>query len=380
MPHLIISTVGTSLLTNFAARHLGGEAVILLRDTANYRERELTVEKRNDIDTIATKVKVQLKSAAIEELRRLSAELNGIYTYYGQEVYSSGHLKADHHVLIATDTYQALQTARLVDDQLRRTGFNSIEIMAPQGLSARDCGSFTNGVNEIVRWCELTLPGYRQQQYHIVFNLIGGFKSLQGYMNTLGMFYADEIIYIFEAPSAGLIRIPRLPVVMDEVPVLYEKAVLFALIENGYLAGSDEVKGVPEIYLYYDHEERCTLSTWGLLIWERNKRNILGGDQLFHFPALVYEKSFEKDFQSITDKDRRANIQNTLAKVSLLFQEQGLAGLRRHGGLEYENYKGLPKEGLGHFRLDRGWRVSCVPDSQVLRLRHVGLHDVNENP
>jgi hypothetical protein len=50
----------------------------------------------------------------------------------------------------------------------------------------------------VIRWCQDTLPGYRESGYHIVFNLTGGFKSIQGWMQTLGMFYADEIVYIFE--------------------------------------------------------------------------------------------------------------------------------------------------------------------------------------
>jgi hypothetical protein len=38
-------------------------------------------------------------------------------------------------------------------------------------------------------------------------------------MNTLGMFYADEVIYIFEAKTADLIRIPRLPIVNGHLKI-----------------------------------------------------------------------------------------------------------------------------------------------------------------
>lgn len=227
------------------------------------------------------------------------------------------------------------------------------------------------------------MPGYRQSHYRVVFNLVGGFKSLQGYMNTLGMFYADEIIYIFEAPTADLIRIPRLPVTMDDVPVLRQKASLFALMENGHLAEREEVADVPEIYLEFDQEGCCTLSTWGLLVWKRNKRKILS-DGLLEFPALVYERSFLKDYQAIVDGDFRTDIQSTLAKVSLIYRERGLEGLRRDGGLLYEDYENRRDSSgrkIGHFRLSQSRRVSCVPDGQVLRLCRVGEHDdVNKNP
>ncbi|NHM26265.1 CRISPR-associated protein [Desulfofundulus sp. TPOSR] len=381
MPELILSTVGTSLLTNYVNKKNSRELKSLFITTANMVEKELSPYQKDVIDGVVAEVGNVLQNAGYEEMRQLCAELNGLLGYYGRDFYSRDFSR-DHHVLVATDTYQGHAAARLLAEHLKRLGFNSVELMVPPRLSTRDCSSFTSGVNEVVRWCEETLPGYRQNRYRIVFNLVGGFKSLQGYMNTLGMFYADEIIYIFEAPSADLIRIPRLPVVMDEIPVLREKAVIFALMENGYIATKEEIQGIPEIYLESDQQGSYTLSTWGLLIWKRNKQKILSG-RLLAFPSLTYERSFEKDYHSITDSARRADIQTTLAKVSLLYRERGLEGLRRDGGLQYKDYENVRDSSgkkIGHFRLNQGWRISCLPDGQVLRLRHVGPHSVNESP
>lgn len=382
MPNLIISTVGTSLLTNYAGKQKDRRLNQLLRDTANAREKELSEEQRNTIDNAVYAVEFSLQNAVPTELSSLSAELNGLYSYYGQDFWS-GSPGMDYHVLLATDTYQGRKTAYLLKEHLKNKGIKAVEIFVPRGLSTRDCSSFTSGINEIIAWCEDTLPGYRQSRYRVVFNLVGGFKSLQGYMNTLGMFYADEIIYIFEAPTADLIRIPRLPVVMDDIPVLRQKASLFALLENGYLAGKEEVADVPEIYLEFDQEGSYTLSTWGLLVWKRNKEKILGED-LFDFPALVCERTFIKDYQSITERAFRADVQSALAKVSVIYRERGLEGLRRDGGLLYEDYENARDSSgrkIGHFRLNLDRRVSCLPDGPVLRLRHVGEHDkVNDNP
>ncbi len=380
MPYLIVSTIGTSLLTNFAVSCEDRSVSLLLRETANLREKELSQEERETIDRIVQDVETRLSEAKPGEMRRSSAELNGIYGYYGQEVNKKQLLARDVHILIATDTYQGKETAHLVERHLRALGVGMVQVLVPYGLSTRDCSSFSTGINQIVKWCEETLPGYARAGYRIVFNLVGGFKGLQGYMNTLGMFYADEIIYIFEAPSADLIRIPRLPVLLDEIPVLRQKAALFAMMVHGYLASREEVEGIPEICLDFDDQGSCTLSTWGLLIWERNKERVLG-DHLQQFPGLVYEKSFEKDFQAIKDKTRRADLQATLAKVSLLFRSRGLEGLRSDSGLLYENYAGLKRTGIGHFRLNRNWRVSCQAAGSVLRLCHVGSHDyVNNKP
>lgn len=380
MPNLLVSTVGTSLLTNYVLGRRDSGLQIVLRDTANAQERELTKQQQSAIDGIAEEVAERLVRASPEEIRRMSAELNGVFAYYGQEAFSA--LPAgDYHVLIATDTYQGQKTAFLVRDCLKRLGAGAVEIIAPAGLSTRECLGFTKGINELIKWCEEVLTVYRQQKYHIVFNLVGSFKSLQGYMNTLGMFYADEMIYIFEAPSADLIRIPRLPVTMSDVSVLRKKAALFVLMEHGYLASREEVKDIPEIYLDFDEGGACTLSTWGLLVWERNKKEILGGAELLPFPNLHYEKSFERDFARIGDKDLKAAIQSELGKVSLIYKERGLGGLRADTGFLYKDYKGLKEEGIGHFRLSQGWRVSCRPEGDLLRLRHVGDHDyVTSNP
>lgn len=199
-------------------------------------------------------------------------------------------------------------------------------------------------------------------------------------MNTLGMFYADEVIYIFEAKTADLIRIPRLPIRMDTQPVLEEKAKIFLLLENGYIARKDEVEEIPEIYLDCDEREHCTLSEWGLLVWEENKRNILEKAPLLDFEGLSYEKSFIKDFERL-EKTIKSDVLATLAQVAQIFKEKGLAGLRAHSGLQYKDYQGLADKKVGHFRLSRDYRVSCRAEGTVLQLRHVGPHDyVNNNP
>lgn len=373
MPKVMVSTVGTSLLTNHVLGRGDPGLQALLRDTANAREKELTKEQKAAIDEIAKEVADRLAAASIPEMRRMSAELNGVFGYYGQEAFS-GLPPADPHILVATDTYQGQRTAELVRDCLKRRGAGAVEILAPEGLSTRDCAAFTKGMNEVIRWCEEVLTAYRQQNYYVVFNLVGSFKSLQGYMITLGMFYADEMVYIFEAPSADLIRIPRLPVAVGDEPILREKAALFVLMEHGYLPAQEEVKGIPEIYLDFE-EGVCTLSTWGLLLWQRKKKEILAEADLLPFPHLRYEKSFERDFAHIGDRNMRAAILSELGKVSLIYGEKGLAGLRADPGFLYKDYETLKDERIGHFRLSRGWRVSARPDAGFLRLLRVGPHD-----
>jgi CRISPR/Cas system-associated protein Csm6 len=71
---------------------------------------------------------------------------------------------------------------------------------------------------ELIEWCEQTPPTFREKQIKVVFNLTGGFKSTNGWLQTLGMFYAGEIVYIFESQSE-MLRIPRIPVAIDTAAV-----------------------------------------------------------------------------------------------------------------------------------------------------------------
>lgn len=388
MPVVLISTLGTSLLTN-VSRQVQNNSLEQeetgknlpsyeeLRDTANLKEGEIITETKNKLKSLQEIVNQRLKKSNPKQLRALSAELNGIYAYYNQ-VFDKSARRRDVHWLIATDTYQGQLVAETVEGHLRDIGFSNIISYTPEGLDTSNTASFTHGIREIVSWCEECLLPYKEKGFYVIFNLVGGFKSLQGYLNTLGMFYADEILYIFESRGAELLRIPRLPIKLDELPVLQEKAELLARIVNGYLARGDEVKGIPELMLETDGEV-FILSPWGLLLWERNKNNILGNSNLFSFPHIVVKESFAKDYKRVTDVKRKAKIQDKLAKVSVIYGEKGLEGLREDQGLKYETYRGQKGgEQVDHFYLDKSWRITCVVKDGALHLRRVGPHDLNE--
>ena len=379
MQRLIVSTVGTSLLSNMA-REKGGETEQILRDTANLEDHQIKEEEKAVILQLAQEASKKLENSSPQEARRLSAELNGIWGYYFNVLQENR--SQDVHCLVSTDTFQGKLTAGLLEEYLRGKDFRVLGVFSPPGLSTADNQSFSKGIKQIVKWCHEVIAEYHRQGYSVVFNLVGSFKSLQGFMNTLGMFYDDEILYIFEAKTADLIRIPRLPIRIEPQPIFMERAKVFALMAEGYIASQEEVKGIPEIYLDMDEQGFATLSEWGFLIWNENEKEILGSLPLekFNFKGFKYEKSFEKDFEKL-DKTRRADIISTLAQVAVIYQEKGLAGLREHTGLLYEDYQGLKERKIGHFRLDLDWRISCKEDKGVLSLRHVGSHDyVNNNP
>ena len=192
MLQVTVSTCGTSIFTNGTAR----EDVNFLRENANKKEAEHTPAELRKIDELIAAKLDALTSASLKEVQKLSAELNGFISFYGNGA-NLDEAQQNIHYLIHTDTYQGVKAAELIRAWGCHNGIN----MQPVKIDDLNTGSveeFRLGVNNLVEWCAWILPGYRSQGYSVIFNLVGGFKSLQGYMQTLGMFYADETVYIFE--------------------------------------------------------------------------------------------------------------------------------------------------------------------------------------
>jgi CRISPR/Cas system-associated protein Csm6 len=164
----VVSTVGTSLLTNLATTDAERA---LLRDSANQRDDELSAQVSTFLETLAERLDQLLATAEVSRLRRASAELNGLYGLYGGSIPSGSQ---DIHFLLGTDTAQGRCTAEALSRHLRARGLVTEVYVAP-GLSTRSTAAFTEGITAVIRWCEETLEGYRQAGYRIVFNLVGSF-------------------------------------------------------------------------------------------------------------------------------------------------------------------------------------------------------------
>jgi putative CRISPR-associated protein (TIGR02619 family) len=368
----VLSSVGTSLLTNRADR----AQQAILRDAANLTRAQLDEVQRTLIDELALAAGQYLARATVAERRRAGAELNGLYGLLGERP-GSGRL--DMHFLLATDTAQGRAAAEVIAGLLRADGL-ACDVVVPPGLSTRSQAAFADGIRAVIRWCEETLPDYKAAGYQVIFNLVGSFKSLQGYLNTIGMFYADEIIYIFESPAAELIRIPRLPIRVD-LQLLAEQRELFALLADALIVPAERLAGWPEALWEPDGQGSATLSAWGLLLWNQQKHELLSRN-LLQLPGLVPTATFRREFDGHADAQERVKLQETLATVSHLLQENQLdtAALKRHPGLQYDNYAGRHAN-IGHFRVTRGLRVSCETSADGLVLHRFNREEeVNARP
>jgi putative CRISPR-associated protein (TIGR02619 family) len=369
-PKVIVSTVGTSLLTSQIDRQQESDWFPQLTKYANKKSEQLLVEEATQLCELSQRATNKLSAGKQENARKASAELNGIYGIYQNDL-SQG--RCDIHFLITTDTAQGQTTATIISKYLSDKGIVNVTSFIPPGLSTATTQDFSGGIDAVIEFLEKQIEPLRKD-YEVIFNLTGSFKSLQGYMNTLGMFYADKIVYIFEGASSELITIPRLPITIDQSKLI-PYATTLALLAKGDGLKAATVKGLPE-GLIAEIDGYYILSNWGNVIWQREKESLLG-DKLVDFPGLIYHDKFREDFKHFSSADRTI-LQETLAQVSYLFTTHGnstqpLIG----GGLQYSP---LVSKGVDHFRVNLSMRVTCLPEDGKLVLYRYGRHDIEDNP
>lgn len=270
MPFTIVSTCGTSLLTNLA-RGQKDLSTIVVHNANIKNPQNIPEADRAALETLLQQVRDTLENCnEIKILRNLAAEINGISHLFGTGWPTGQNL----HFLISTDTWLGQQTARCVQEWLQRQG-EIAEVVTIPDLNTKDILSFQSGLAELLRWCAENLSQFRQKGLKVIFQLSGGFKSVQGFMQTLAHFYADETVYIFEGGD-DVLRIPRLPLRMDLQELVAAHFELFSrLAANAPVAASEIPPTLPET-LVQIIDDQATLTVWGDLVWDQNGKTLLG--------------------------------------------------------------------------------------------------------
>lgn len=202
----VLSPCGASLLNNQS-----GAFAALLRQYANAKnEGDVPPQDRQKIKYVISIAATKLASADLTSVSKLSAELNAI-----SKLYANASSVRKQNVVLCTDTWLGEEAAKLVVEWLCRQGFNA-NLERRQDLQTKNLDTFRIALSDLVAWCESTIPGYRQRGYRVIFNLTGGFKSINGFLQALAMVYADETVSVFESESE-LLRLPRLPINLSEL-------------------------------------------------------------------------------------------------------------------------------------------------------------------
>jgi len=389
MPKLVISTVGTSVLTNQIDRDIDENGCYeRLQQTANYTDNEIQhyPEIEQIISELKERAQQELSSNHTDKIRKASAELNGIYGLYNEQIEQG---IPDMHLLVTTDTAQGRVAAEVVESFLKSKGLTNISTHTQSGLSTASSDIFVEGMAKLFPFMRENIKKYKDCRYEICFNLVGGFKALQGYFHTIGMFDADEIFYLFEG-SNQLIKIPKLPVKVD-VSKIEPYKVQLAMMDMGAISTSwKEGQKVPREWVLVIGQEMI-LSAWGQLLWEQCKKELLS-QKLLKFPKIDYKSSFFDDYKKIENNlEEQVKLQETLAKASQLLQKSGgdTSILKQDPGLKYDKYSNMKpyknmngdKVDIAHFRVTQGIRVSCTSSKGILLLHRYGKEpEVNNNP
>ena len=371
---IVFSTVGTSLLTNLP---LEQEDKIFLIQTSNHKEPDYSLPDKERVDKIIAQAEQSLSKKPLLESKESSAEMAGLL---GMKEFPVAAI----YYFLATDTYQSTRVAEALCRYLKQNGFTQTNSYTVPGLSTRNTKQFTLGIKNLLGWFYDESNNFSDTHtMDVVFNLSGGFKATHGAMTAMGMLMGVEIVYTFQ--KAELITIPKMKLEMD-IRFLKEDASLFLMLDFSTILPLEKWRQkVADNSLFFDVEgDQFSLSTWGILLWEKHKESILG-EKLLGWSRLIYDDSFVKDFSGTVSKKERVKVQEVLAKVHCLLEQSNgsTATLKSDNGLEYGRLKNIliANDPVDHFYVTLGKRASCLSRDGKLTLRHYGAHDyVNDNP
>ncbi len=258
----IVSTCGTSLLTN-AGRATEGLNALISRYANVQRPEDVPPEDRAKLQMLLDAIRDQVGiTTEVTALRKLSAEINGITRLYTHGLPTGD----DIHFLLSTDTWLGKETATAVARWLQRYG-QTAEVVSIPDLRTEDLSTFQSGMAELINWCASNLSPLRGTAHPVIFQLAGGFKSVQGFMQTLAHFYADETVYIFES-GEELLRIPRLPLRMDLEDLVEGNYSVLARLADKLPVAAAEVTALPETLVWID-DGKAAFTVWGDLVWDQ---------------------------------------------------------------------------------------------------------------
>jgi putative CRISPR-associated protein (TIGR02619 family) len=370
MPRLILSPVGTSIFGAVERRESHID-IQLMKNGANLPPENPPDDHASLADTLKEHALSHAEMASTEALREASAELNAIFGLGEADA-------SDMHLLVSTDTLYGRTAADAVAHILRSRGA-SVDILMPQGLTTETPEAFAEGIKKLFQECGNQIPTYREHGYEVVFNLTGGFKGLQGYLNAIGMLYADRMVYIF-ARSKRLIEIPRLPLQLDASADLEAYRVELLLLDAGYPVTLEDVSGLSDVF--FDMMDGvAVLTEWGTALWGTRKADLLKGS-FPEIPHVEYGSQVRKDIKAKARPAEHLRILERLAAVAAQWEEEpGEAALRQNialqaGRLKHE--KTSEGDPLFRFRLGEYRLIFSLADDGVVLQRYLSRGEAYE--
>lgn len=297
------------------------------------------------------------------ELKKLSAELNALMTFYNGDFQ-----KSDYHDILFTGTFLGEKAADLLKNVLANKGLVVQKFSMPD-LNVSNIEDFHMSLGDVVKKLSVELIDYKNNNYQIIFNLTGGFKAINSFLQTMGSIYADKIIYIFEK-SEELLTIPKLPIKIDE-SVIVDNFDIFRKLEMGKETDPVELDAIPET-LSIKVDTSYTLSPWGEVIWQKVKNE--NYRKKLYDPIvknIVYSENFRKKAEDLQS--------NRLLELNKKIEDltNYLDSGKDLSSLNFKKLVGSPKSRSTHefyINSDEAMRCYCHYEGGVLVLDEYGNH------
>lgn len=233
----IITTVGTSLITNYRDKEVS-EIVDdgSITDIELDRLDKLTPkEVLEGNDQTVNKIQKKLNGLWIKGLSKdedgnwdlvdaynkdCCAEIKTLLEFYESKNTKKG-LKIEVY-LIATDTARSTLAAKLIKDNIEHFNNNIKikDIIIVKGLQTNDYQKFEKeGINNLFKELDKIIKKIwkgkgKFDNDKTIINISGGYKAIIPYMTIFAQLYGIQSIYIYE-DSSSLITIPPLPIQID---------------------------------------------------------------------------------------------------------------------------------------------------------------------
>ena len=282
----VITTVGTSLFTNYDDKNFGKalENREYWKNIERFESRlQPTIEKLQNF----TNQKGFEACAELTSIKKLKDK------YKSLEIY-----------LIATDTLKSYISAEVIKTFLEKEGikvrFEKSEEHIIKDLNIDNEENFTKGINNLIDVIFNQITNDKKivlKPDEIIFNITGGYKGIIPYFSTIAQIFDYEIVYTFEDKSKSneLIEIKPLPIEIDRG--LLE--IYYPYLDNQSLITDDIKEKLLNLGLYSDNQ----LTSIGKIALLTVKNTPLSKDVFGHFIEYkVYEyfvqKLFDKQFKS----------------------------------------------------------------------------------
>ena len=174
-----------------------------------------------------------------------------------------------------------------------------MHILKIQDLRTSALDEFRSALSDLAKNLKETLEGYRSQGYTIHFNLTGGFKGLNGFLQALSTIYADETFYLFET-GQELLNIPKLPFELNTQRTIEENLEPFRRLAHGLAVDAQQVGSIPDSLLF-EVDGQFALSEWGTVIWEEGYESLYKAQLLPSISSrVIFEGGFEASIKDLT--------------------------------------------------------------------------------